>query len=311
MRGEPTFRADFSLRIDEASVEIKSGLPVSAVDDERALCGDGDGTAGNILLSIRDRDRLTPLAALERLHEELIGEPRLVIRLEILGLLLEGRGFQLAAGLTVLIADVSDPERAVGAIGGGWHVLLCLRTCYRLGRGDEPGNGGPIEKRLRLAGPNLVQVHALFVAIDENGKRGLGIHVLQVQHDADGSNRLQLRDRGLSLGGTHRRPRFRLPGNGPAVFAVAHLDLVILAKTIAFLVHQPRAGDGRLAGPIGRLEILLAEFQQNRHARLARRSLLRPIKQREGTRRLQAKNDSDGEERLNPTRERIRFMADS
>src|SRR5207244_53138 len=102
---------------------------------------------------------------LARFDQKLIAELRLVVRLEVVGLFLELRRLDTAFLVAILVGDVRDPERAVGAVAGGGMVFLGSGGCDRLGGGDEAGDGRAVEEWLCFSSKDVAELYAFLGAV--------------------------------------------------------------------------------------------------------------------------------------------------
>src|SRR5262249_7009044 len=127
LAGQLLLGARLTLRADGPDVDVVPAVAVGAVPyPGHAVLIDRDGTAHDVLLGVSDRDGLAPLTAAVGLHHHLVGELRLVERLEVLGLFLVRLGLDAAVLVAVVVGDVGHPKRAVGAVGGRGEVVLGL-----------------------------------------------------------------------------------------------------------------------------------------------------------------------------------------
>ena len=181
------------------------------------------------------------------------------------------------------VGNISDPQRAIGAITCGRVVLFGFAGCHRLSSSQATRKRRVLPQRLRLAGEQISNPELGLVAVLEfDGDLRVGFHVLQLQDDADRRRRFHFCDGRLAFWRTNRSARFRLP-------AIGADELVVIAKTIALAADDVGAGDRRLAGPVAEGDVVVAKLQEDRDALLAGRRFFRPIKKWEAAAGCRAK----------------------
>src|SRR5262249_28014238 len=149
LRPEPALdlllRSRIGLGAERAGVHPVPALAQRAVEHPDGAVALGcNGATGDALPRPREGDRLTPLAAAVGPDPHLVGELGLVKVLEVVRLLLVLRLLDAAALVAERVADVGDPEGAVGAVAGGWEIILRAPHDGRRGGRNQADDRGAV-----------------------------------------------------------------------------------------------------------------------------------------------------------------------